>query len=414
MTIPLFQPFAALRPASGFAQEVIAPPYDVVSDKEARELARGKPWSFLHISRPEIDLYQDTNIYADEVYKKGSENMAFMLRKGILIQDELPAYYIYRIKIGNHIQTGFVGTGSVKAYENNLIRRHELTRPTKEDDRVRQILAVNAQTGPVLAIHKHDAELSAVTKEVCSIKPDDSICVNDAVHTLWVIRDTETIKKITAGFERLGVIYIADGHHRSAAASRVASERARTNSRHSGLEPYNRFLLASFPETEVQILDYNRLVRGANGLSRDQLLKRIEKRFEVSTSSVPVRPEEPQTFGMYVAGAWYALRYATEIVNSGTPIDNLDSSILTNEIITPLLGIHDLRRDPRIDFVGGIRGMEELEKRVDSGGWDAAFALFPITTNQLMTIADAEKIMPPKTTWFEPKLVDGLVSLMLD
>ena len=415
MSKPIVQPFAALRPIPEYAQIVAAPPYDVMSTAEARELAKDNPWSFLHISRPEIDLPQGINPFSCEVYSKGAENMARMLSEGILCRDDAPGYYIYRVQTDDHVQTGIVGVGSVEAYEDNLIRRHELTRPDKETDRVKQILAVNAQTGPVFATHKNDNDLSTLMEELTLGEPAYSIIGDGgSIHTLWVVMARQVINRIAERFEKLGAIYIADGHHRSAAASRVAAELKRTNPAHNGSEPYNSILVVSFPETEVQILDYNRVVKDINGLSASMLLDRIEEYFEVFSSDLPAQPESAGSFGMYLAGGWYILRFKGDLVSNNTIKDDLDVSILSDKILSPVLGIGDHRTDPRIGFVGGIRGMSELERQVDSGDWEVAFALFPITVSQIMTLADAQKTTPPKTTWFEPKLADGLVSLALD
>jgi len=412
---PLVQPFAALRPAPDRAQDVVAPPYDVVNTEEARALADGKPWSFLHISKPEIDLPEGTNPYDDAVYAKGTENIARMIDEGVLVRDAAPAYYIYQVQMGDHVQTGIVGAGSVEAYEKNLIRRHELTRPDKETDRVKQIMAVNAQTGPVFTTHKPDADLSAVTEEVTAGVPDYSVTGDgDVLHTLWTVSAAPQVDRITAGFERLGVIYIADGHHRSAAASRVAAERKSGNPDHSGSEPYNTFLIVSFPEPEVQVFDYNRVVKDLNGFSPQELSNRLADNFDVQPSDGPAKPSRVRTFGMYVAGQWFELAYTGPAPTVGNPTADLDVSILTETVLSPILGIGDPRTDSRIDFVGGIRGMAELEKRVDGGNWAVAFSLYPTSVDQLIAVADADEIMPPKTTWFEPKLADGMVSLVLD
>ena len=411
----LLQPFAAIRPSPEYAQQVIAPPYDVVTTEEARELAKNKPWSFLHISKPEIDLPSGVDPNGNEVYEKGAENMLRMLKNGILCKDDAASYYIYRIETELHCQTGVVGAGSIEAYEKNLIRRHELTRSDKETDRVKQIIAVNAQTGPVFAAHKYDIQLSKIIDELVAGEPAYSV-VNEGgdVHTLWVANKRHHIKRITDRFQEIGAIYIADGHHRTAAASRVASERRKTNMAHTGLEAYNTFLVVSFPDTEVKIKDYNRVVKGLNGLSTSAFLKRIEDAFEVCRSEGPTRPIGTKSFGMYIEGQWYSLRFRSDLELPQTVIDNLDVNILMHYLLVPVLGIVDARTDPRIDFVGGSRGMAELQRLVDAGNWSVAFSLFPVSIKELMQVADDKKIMPPKTTWFEPKLADGLVSLALD
>jgi uncharacterized protein (DUF1015 family) len=411
----LVRPFAALRPVPDLAQEVVAPPYDVVNTAEALALAEDKPWSFLHISKPEIDLPPGTDVFSDEVYAKAAENINRMINEGILKRDAEDYYYIYRVQMGNHIQTGIVGAGSVEAYEANLIRRHEFTRPDKETDRVRQIDAVNAQTGPVFTTHKPNDLLQEVIGRTVAGAADYHVIGEGKVeHTLWVVTDAADIAKITKGFDSLGVIYIADGHHRSAAASRVAAARNEAKANPTGNEPHNTFLIVSFPEAEVKIYDYNRVVKDLNGLSEAELLEKIGAAFNVVEQEEAAKPEARNSFGMYIAGKWYALSIKDPAPEQGSPVDKLDISILTARLLEPILGIGDPRVDPRIDFIGGIRGMAELEKRVNSGDWAVAFALFATSMDDLMSVADAEEVMPPKSTWFEPKLADGMVSLVLE
>ncbi len=402
----LVQPFAALRPAPRLAAEVAAPPYDVLNSEEARALAAGKPNSFLHISKPEIDLGEDIDVHAPEVYAKGAENMARMIADGVLRRDERPCYYIYRVEMGDHVQTGLAAGASVAAYEANLIRRHELTRPDKEDDRVAQIEAVGAHTGPVFTVHKADAALAEIIDRGAAGAPDYSAQVGDVRHTIWTIDDPADIAGVTDSFDRLGVIYIADGHHRSSAAGRVAAARPG--------EPDQHFLIVSFPADAVQILDYNRVVCDLNGMTAAEFLGKLSSAFDVSASQDAAKPGQPASFGLYLDGGWHQLRLKSPPAADAAPVQRLDVSILTAEILAPLLGIGDPRTDPRIDFIGGSRGMAELEKRVDSEGWAAAFALYPTAMDDLIAVADASQVMPPKTTWFEPKLADGLISLPLD
>ena len=411
----LVRPFAALRPVPDLAQEVVAPPYDVVNTEEALALAENKPWSFLHISKPEIDLPPGTDVFSDEVYAKAQENINRMVDEGILKRDGDDYYYIYRVVMGDHVQTGIVGAGSVEAYEKNLIRRHEFTRPDKETDRVRQIDAVNAQTGPVFTTHKPDIFLEEVVQRTVKGAADYHVVGEGSVeHTLWVVTEMSDIEKITDGFDRLGVIYIADGHHRSAAASRVAAARNEAKANPTGNEPYNSFLIVSFPEAEVKIYDYNRVVKDLNGLSEQDFLGAVSSAFDVVEKDSAAKPSARNSFGMYLAGKWYALSLKDPAPSDGSPVDILDISLLTSRLLEPVLSIGDPRVDPRIDFIGGIRGMAELEKRVNSGNWAVAFALFPTSMADLMSVADAEEVMPPKSTWFEPKLADGMVSLVLE
>jgi uncharacterized protein (DUF1015 family) len=411
---PLIRPFAGLRPRAELAQEVAAPPYDVLSSDEARKLAAGKPWSFLHISKPEIDLPPDTDPYAAAVYAKGRENFARMLREGVLQQDGSSCYYLYRLVRGAHVQTGLVAVASVADYDTNRIRKHEFTRPDKEDDRVRQIDALDAQTGPVFLTYRRQAEVDALVARITASTPEIDVVsgaepTGEVRHSLWVVRDAADIAAFSSAFNRMDYLYIADGHHRSAAASRVAQLRRAANPHHTGDEPYNYFLAVIFPDTQMQILDYNRLVRDLNGLSKGEFLRGLESAFDVDPSGAPVKPTRTGEFGMYLAGQWYRLRVHPDLVLAD-PVKRLDVSLLADNLIAPILGIADPRRDKRIDFVGGIRGLAELVRRVDSGEMAVAFSLYPTSLADLMAVADAGEVMPPKSTWFEPKLADGLVS----
>ncbi len=410
----LIRPFAGLRPAPGRAAEIIAPPYDVLSSDEARVRAAGKPWSFLHISKPEIDLPPGTDPYSAAVYARAASNLRAMLESGALVRDAAPCYYAYRIVMGSHVQTGLVAAASIAAYDANRIRRHELTRPDKEDDRVRQIEALNAQTGPVLLAYPAQPRIDALLAEAAQGAPDADAVADDGVHhTLWAIRDPRVQAQLTELFEALPALYIADGHHRSAAASRVAAARRAANLQHEGSQSCNAFLSVIFPHHELRILDYNRVVADLSGMSREQFLVRIAQDFALEASGSQVRPSRHGEYGLYLKGQWHRLTIRPERVPSD-PVQRLDVSLLTDWLLAPVLGITDLRRDKRIDFVGGIRGLTELEKRVDSGEMAAALALYPTTLDDLMAVADAHEIMPPKSTWFEPKLADGMVSHMLD
>ncbi len=412
--MPLVRPLAGLRPVAGRAADVCAPPYDVLNSAEARERAAGKPWSFLHISKPEIDLPEGTDPYDPAVYAKAAENLARMREEGILVQDEAPRYYVYQLQMGDHVQTGLVAAASVKDYDSNRIRKHEFTRPDKEDDRVRQIDALDAQTGPVLLAYRSDPELDALLASVTEAPPEVDIEADDGIrHRLWVVSDPALIEEITRRFDAMPALYIADGHHRSASASRVAKARAAANPQHTGEEPYNYFLSVIFPHGQMKILDYNRVVTDLNGLSPEEFLSRVSEAFRVTRSDEPVRPGHPGQFGMYLGGQWYRLDIDPARIPTDDPVKRLDVSLLADNLLEPVLGIQDPRRDKRIDFVGGIRGLGELEKRVDSGEMAVAFSLFPTPMDALMAVADAGEVMPPKSTWFEPKLADGLVSHLL-
>jgi uncharacterized protein (DUF1015 family) len=409
--VTLIKPFRALRPAPGRAAEVLAPPYDVLSSAEARERAKGKAWSFLHVSKAEIDLDPTTDPYDRAVYAKAAENLEAMVAAGILSRDAKPNYYVYRTTWRGHVSTGLAAVASLADYASNRIRRHEHTTPAKEDDRVRQIEAVNAQTGPVMLGYPMAPQIDAMLARATSGDPAFDVTAEDGVrHQLWVISDDETVAALTRAVDALPALYIADGHHRSAAAERVAKSRG------DGAQGY--FLTVMFPQNEMTILDYNRVLRDLNRRSPDQLLARLREAYAVTASDQPVRPAAPGEAGMYLAGRWYRLTLKPEIAakaqKSADPVERLPITLLTRNIIEPIFGITDPRTDKRIDFVGGGRGLGELERLVSSGAFAVAFALYPTQMSDLMAVADAGAIMPPKSTWFEPKLADGAVSYVLD
>jgi uncharacterized protein (DUF1015 family) len=407
--VPLIQPFRALRPAPGRAAEVLAPPYDVLSSAEARDRAKGKPWSFLHISKPEIDLDAAIDPYDRAVYAKAAENLNRMISSGILKRDDKPSYYVYRLTWRDRTQTGLAAIASVADYVSNRIRKHELTTPVKEDDRVRQIEAVNAQTGPVMIGYPATPQLDAVLARAATRAPEVDVTADDGVrHQMWVVDDDETIAAVTRAVDALPAIYIADGHHRSAAAARVAEARAPRAGSH------RYFLAVLFPDHEMTILDYNRVIKDLNGRTPDALLAELRKIGTVEASDAAVRPAGAAEFGIYLAGRWHRLRLKPELVPANDPIGRLPVTLLARNVIEPLLGIKDQRTDKRIDFVGGGRGLAELERRVASGDMAIAFALHPTRMDDLMAVADAGGIMPPKSTWFEPKLADGMVNHVLD
>jgi uncharacterized protein (DUF1015 family) len=405
--LTLIRPFRALRPAPGRAAEVLAPPYDVLSSAEARERAKNKPFSFLHISKPEIDLDPKTDPYDKAVYAKAADNLKRMVAEGVMMRDAKPCYYVYRLSGHGRSQTGLACVASLADYASNRIRKHEHTTPTKEDDRVRQIEAVNAQTGPVMSGYPNAPAIDALLAKAAAGKPEVDVTTDDGVRQqLWVVAEDALIDKLTRAFDALPAIYIGDGHHRSAAAARVAKAR-------KGEGSYSYFLSVIFPEREMTILDYNRVVKDLNGHSVEQLLAALAKSFTVTPSSAPVRPASSHDFGMYLAGRWYKLAIRSDLVPAD-PIGRLPITLLSRNVIEPLLGIKDPRTDKRIDFIGGARGLEGLEKRVKSGEMAVAFALYPTQMADLMAVADAGGIMPPKSTWFEPKLADGMVNHVLD
>jgi uncharacterized protein (DUF1015 family) len=409
--LTLIQPFRALRPAPGRAAEILAPPYDVLSSAEARQRTKGKPWSFLHISKPEIDLDPAIDPHDPAVYAKAAENLDRMVAAGVMIRDPKPCYYVYRLTWRDRTQTGLAVSASLADYATNRIRKHELTTPVKEDDRVHQIEAVNAQTGPVMIAYPAAPDIDAMLAKAAARAADVDVTADDGVrHQLWPISDDTTITALTRATDALPALYIADGHHRSAAALRVAQARG------TGTGSHGYFLAVLFPQHEMTILDYNRLLRDLNGSSPEQLIAELCKRFSVASSAQPVRPAGSGEFGMFLDGHWYRLTIRPEFApgSGGDPIDRLPITILTRNVIEPQFGITDPRIDKRIDFVGGARGLSELQQRVSSGEMAAAFALYPTQMADLMAVADAGGIMPPKSTWFEPKLADGMVNHVLD
>ncbi len=409
----LVKPFKGLRPAKGRADDVVAPPYDVLNSAEARERAKGKPYSFLHVSKPEIDLPEDIDVYDRQVYDKAAENLGKMIAEGIMVQDEKPCFYAYRIIMGNHIVTGIVAGASVADYDTNRIKKHEFTRPVKEDDRVNQITAVNAQTGPVMLVYPEQAEIDAIIDGATKTTPDIDVTADDGVqHMIWVMDDPEVNAQLVALFEALPNLYIADGHHRSASASRISKSRIEAGETAEDAQ-HRHFLSVIFPHHQMEILDYNRVITDLNDNEHGELLERIATSFNIEQESSPVRPKKPNEFGMYINGDWFRLRVDKSLIPQNDPVKRLDVSLLHDNLIQPFLGISDPRKDNRIDFVGGIRGLGELEKRVDSGEMAIAFAFYPTSIEDLMSVADANEVMPPKSTWFEPKLADGLVSYML-
>ncbi len=410
----LIRPFPGLRPIPEKAAEVAAPPYDVLDSEEARERAAGKPWSFLHISKPEIDLPRGVDIYDAAVYAKGRENFNRMLKDGVLRKDSAPCYYLYRLIMGDHQQTGLVAAAHVADYNAGRIRKHEFTRPDKEDDRVRQVDSLSAQTGPVFLTYRHNSVIDELVAKATADAPETDIVADTGVrHSIWVIRDAGQLDLITRTFDAMDRLYIADGHHRSAAASRVAASRKVANPQPTGEEAYNYFLSVIFPDNQMQILDYNRLLKDLHGNSPEQFLDKLHNAFAVEKSAGQVKPGRAGEFGMYLGGQWRRLKIKPGLIPQADPVKRLDVSLLQDHLIGPILGIADQRRDKRIDFVGGIRGLGELERRVDSGEMAVAFAFKATSMADLMAVADAGEVMPPKSTWFEPKLADGLVSHMI-
>jgi uncharacterized protein (DUF1015 family) len=409
------RPLRGFRPLPKYAAQVAAKPYDVLNSEEARVEAGNKPLSFLHVGKPEIDLPVGTNLYDERVYQKGRNNLQKLIADDILREDSSPSFYLYAQTMNNHTQYGLVGCVSVAEYLNDTIKKHELTRKDKEDDRTKHVKVTNAHTGPIFLTYRADAAIDRLTDAIRQNTPENDFVADDGVrHQLWVISDSTTIREITQRFANIKNLYVADGHHRSAAAARVGKELADANPNHRGDEEYNFFLAVLFPHNQLRIMDYNRVVKDLNGRTPEQYLEEVKKHFDVRAEQSQVRPSAKGELGMYLTGRWYRLKIKPELLNNPDPVERLDVSILQKHFLTPVLGIDDPRTNKRIDFVGGIRGLKELERRVDSGEMAVAFALHPTSIEELLAIADAGKIMPPKSTWFEPKLRDGVVVHMLE
>jgi len=409
----LGRPFPALRPTKESVTAVIAPPYDVINLKEAKELAEGKPFSFLRVSRAELEMPNSTGPYTPEVYERAAKNLQQLKQKKILIQDEEPAYYVYRISNANHTQVGVALSASVEAYDKNRIRKHELTRHAKETDRTNQISAVKAITGPVLLAHREQPALDQLLLKISSTEASDyEGIVEGWLHEIWVVKAGNLVAEISSYINSMPALYIADGHHRSAAASRVAKQRIEENSDLADDNPCYGFLAVSFSQNAMRILDYNRVITDLNGRSAREFVKLVERDFIISNSQEAIKPQQAKEFGMYLDGSWYLLRLKNEWSGEDS-VSMLDVSVLNDTIICPILGIEDSRTDQRIDFIGGSRGTEAIEEVVNSGSMAVGFTMFPTKMSELMAVADAGLIMPPKSTWFEPKLADGLLSLVL-
>jgi len=401
----LIKPFKALRATPKHAQQVAAPPYDVFNSEEAREYAQNKPWSFVHVSKPEIDLPQDTDPHHDTVYQKGRDNLERLIEQGMLAQDETPCYYVYQMQIDQQTQTGIAVAASIDAYHQDKIHKHELTTPVKETDRVRHMQALRVNTGPVLTSYRQDPNIDARIAPYIKTPADVDVEADGGVrHRLWVIRDAQDIQAITDGFEAIGDLYIADGHHRSAASARVAEA-----------DPAQDYFLAVlFPDNELGTLGYHRVIKDTNGFSTQALLEQLSSNFTVKPLTTPVEPQQKYEYMMYTDGHWYQLNAKSIDIDKNDPVAVLDVSVFSQKIAQPIFDIHDPRLDPRIDFVGGARGLAGLQKRVDSGGMKVAFAFYPTSIKELIAVADANQLMPPKSTWFEPKLRDGLVSKVFE
>ncbi|HEX6850412.1 MAG TPA: DUF1015 family protein [Candidatus Polarisedimenticolaceae bacterium] len=404
----IVKPFRGLRPSAALASRIPSLPYDVLDSDEARRLAAGDPYTFLHVVKSEIDLDPSIGPYDDRVYAKALENFRAMRASGWLVRDASPSYYVYRQALGSHAQTGIVGTAAVADYDAGRIKRHEHTRPEKENDRTRHAATLGANPGPIFLAHRgHDGLEAASSRAAARTPAADFVAADGVAHTLWVVDDPLEVAAIESAFRDLPATYIADGHHRAASYARVARERGDASS--------SRLLAAHFPASQLKILDYNRLVRDLNGLDVPALLERIRAAgFDLVDPWPARKPEAAATFGLYVGGSWRLLKATPGVVPQDDPVRRLDVSVLAEKILGPILGIGDPRTDRRIEFVGGIRGMDELERRVRSGEFAAAFSMFPTRMDDVMAVADAGLVMPPKSTWFEPKLRSGMVVHVFD
>ncbi len=405
----IIKPFQALRPPIHLAPLVAALPYDVMDVEEARVMAGANADSFLHISRPEIDLPASVDPHADEVHVQGKRNLDDFLARHVLLQDPVPCYYIYRQRMGSIVQTGLVVCAAVDDYQSGTIKKHEHTRADKEEDRIRHIASLNANDEPVFYIFRTNPAVEEILAGAVNEPPEYQFTTQDGVsHSLWVVADPALIDHLTKLFAEIPTLYVADGHHRSAAAARVRDLRRADNPGHTGEEEYNFFLTVIFPESQLNIMPYNRVVKDLHGRSIEEFLQAVGHKFELTPVEKAVEPNARHCFGMYLAGRWYRLQATSELTDGGNSVSRLDVSILQDHLLQPLLGIENPRTDKRISFVGGIRGVEELERLVDNGGYAVAFSMHPTGITELMDLADEDQIMPPKSTWFEPKLRSGL------
>ncbi len=407
------EPFKGLRPEKSLVEKVASPPYDVLSSKEAREIAKNNEYSFLHIIKPEVDLEDDINIYSDEVYAKAKENFEKFIKNGILFQDDNKMFYLYKQIWRGHTQIGLVAGASCQDYEDDIIKKHELTREDKEKDRMRHIETLNANTGPVFLTFKQRESVDNLFERAMKKEPEYDFESDEVRHVFYLIDEKDLINEIKEEFKKIDYLYVADGHHRSASATKIKIKRQKENPNHTGNEEYNFFLSVIFPHNQMKILAYNRVVKDLKGMCKAEFFKKVSDNFNYEETELKV-PEKPNEFCMYIEGKWYLLKTKKGSFDKDDPVNSLDVAILQNNLLDPVLGIKNPRKDKRIDFVGGIRGTKELEKLVDSKEYKLAFSLYPTTIEQLFKVADSGKIMPPKSTWFEPKLKSGLVVHLLD
>ena len=404
----IIRPFKAIRPTKELAERIAALPYDVMNSDEAREMVKDNPYSFLHVDKAEVDLPKEIDVYDDKVYEKAKENLDKMIDSGLYIEDEKSNYYIYRQVMKGRSQTGLVACASIDDYNNNVIKKHELTREEKEIDRINHVYKCEAHTGPIFLTYRENKDISNIVNEWVKKEPIYDFKADDGVsHTVWIIDDEYTVNKLQDLFKTVKYLYIADGHHRSASAVKVGHIKRAEKENYTGEEEFNFFLSISYPDSELEVLDYNRTVKDLNGLSKEEFLSKVKENFEIIESNEQVKPKEKHTFGMYLENQWYLLKAKKGIFNPDDPVDRLDVSILQNNLLRPILGIDDPRKSKRIKFIGGIRGLNELEKRANTD-MKVSFSMYPTTIEDIMAIADSGETMPPKSTWFEPKPRSGL------
>ncbi len=408
--------FKAWRPKKGLERQVASYPYDVINSEEARELVQGNPYSFLHVVKPEVDLPPGTDLYSQPVYEKARENFKAFQSRGILIQDLEPHLYLYRQTMAGREQYGIVGCVSVDDYDSDVIKKHEHTRPVKEQDRIKHVDIINANAGPIFLTYRAKQSIDDLVAKVAAHPPVYDFIATDGIgHTVWLVEDEGIADAVIREFAVIDFLYVADGHHRSASAAKVANMRRHSHPHHSGNEEYNFFLAVLFPDNQLNIMDYNRVLKNLNRHTPEELLRALEPKFKVEErGGDPFKPQRKGEIGMYFDRQWYKLTIKSELVDADDPVESLDISFLQNQLLSPFFGIEDPRTSEDIDFIGGIRGLEELVRLVDSGRFQIAFAMYPVSVAELMRIADSGQVMPPKSTWFEPKLRSGLLVHTLD
>ncbi|PIE02925.1 MAG: hypothetical protein CSA81_04225 [Acidobacteria bacterium] len=411
------KPFKGFTPRPEMAEQVASPPYDVLSSEEAQQMASGNPNSFLRVVKSEIDFKDGAKPSKEQIFQRALENLNRLIDENILVQDDEPCFYLYQQKMGEHVQVGLVCGSSVDDYNAGKIKKHEFTRTDKENERTRHIEVINANTGPVFLTYGHRDDMDRFVEQILTRQPYIDLVAKDGIaHTLWKVHSKDEIAKIEGIFSELDATYVADGHHRAAAASRVQAIKQKENPNHTGDEAYNYFLTVVFPDNQMYIMDYNRVLKDLNGLTEQELMTKLKEKFEVSELSVSdpqdAKPQSRNHFSMYLDKKWYRLIIKEHLIPKDDPVNSLDAALLQNEVLSPLFNIQDPRTATNIDFVGGIRGLKELVKRCENG-YKVAFALYPTGIDQLMNVADSGNVMPPKSTWFEPKLRSGMVVRML-